>query len=390
MTTHPSTASKMPIIAVVTPATEEYDGIDSSHHDSSSAAAMVDATLRGVMLGAKFEKIATDSSAKAPSSVFESSPSTVFDFSVLNAAASLANVITASDAKMTPRRSQDPLIPTLKNFEFIPLQPSYSEEYEPFSELKAAAILDEGGSRSEDNGGEELEVLEAASILCMMSKARPSVDDVSLTMDMLRPTFKHVCYETESFQGYSTDGEEECHQDVRMLEETLPSKPIAVPRHPDRLAIPEDAEEVNRLHQYVRSDLLEIFVVPQVEEDDSDDEYAPKERYERVTRGSTYTGTMSVANRHYPGRVGFRCVHCANVRPTSAHATKSAFYPLRVHNLYRETCAWQRIHFKNCPFVPREVKERYDWLKQSDTSRGKVRYWEVSAMKIGLVNNPER
>jgi hypothetical protein len=43
-----------------------------------------------------------------------------------------------------------------------------------------------------------------------------------------------------------------------------------------------------------------------------------------------------------------------------------------------------------CPFVPREVRERYDWLKSSDTSRGKVRYWEVSAGKIGLENNRER
>jgi len=40
--------------------------------------------------------------------------------------------------------------------------------------------------------------------------------------------------------------------------------------------------------------------------------------------------------------------------------------------------------------VPESVREKYDHYKMIDTSRGKVRYWESSAKKIGLQNNPDR
>lgn len=199
--------------------------------------------------------------------------------------------------------------------------------------------------------------------------------------------------------------------------------------HPNRLATIDDHEEVNKLHQYVRSDLLEIFVVPKVDSsnadsdssededngdndssDSSDDEEnvpiasltkkksnanaAPTTTRRLVTRrrsisiSSNSTTSNSIANRHYPGRVGIRCVHCACIRNKST--SKSAFFPLRLKNIYREVCAWQRIHFKKCTHVPRSVRERYDYCKRIDTSRGKVRYWESSAKKVGLVNNPNR
>ncbi len=82
-----------------------------------------------------------------------------------------------------------------------------------------------------------------------------------------------------------------------------------------------------------------------------------------------------------------RCVYCANCK---SKATKAAFYPIRLKNIYRETCAWQRIHFKKCHMVPSHVRQKYEHLKKTDLSRGKVRYWESSARKIGLMNNPER
>lgn len=354
MATHHPAA---PITNVVTPI---------SDLDPTSAEATVDAALKGLVLGTKFDKIAA---------VPPGHPLKHFDFDAVNTAASLADAITG------------PEIPSLVDCEFVPLQPSVSRRVEE------RICREKIANPSEE--APDAEILEAASILCMLCDARPNSDDVEPTMDMLAPTFS---YETEAApdddatvtQEEEEESEEE-YQDEDMYEAPLPKKST---RHPDRLAIEEDIDEVNKLHQYVRSDLLEIFVVPQVEEDDSDDEsYNPKQSYERVTRGNSYTGTTTTYSgnsRHYPGRVGFRCVHCANVRPSTAQATKSSFYPLRVHNLYREVCAWQRIHFKNCPFVPKEVRGRYDWLKQSDTSRGKVRYWEISAGKIGLVNNPDR
>ena len=188
--------------------------------------------------------------------------------------------------------------------------------------------------------------------------------------------------------------------------------------------------QVNRLHQYVRRDLLEVFVVPNTDvaedSDDSDDEdgeeYAERpSKKQKSATGTSVTATSttrrlvtrrrsipmtadivpstnSLAHRHYPGRVGLRCTACANVRPNAKGpngkkvtvASKAAFYPLRLKNIYREVCAWQRIHFKKCPHVPDGVRARYDHYKQIDTSRGKVKYWESSARKIGLVNNPAR
>jgi hypothetical protein len=188
--------------------------------------------------------------------------------------------------------------------------------------------------------------------------------------------------------------------------------------HPDRLAIDDDAEEVNKLHQYVRKELLEIFVVPQQdassdcddddddgeeEEDDEDDGSCVKDTpmsasNESITTRNLVTRRRSIAvsssppsttaRRYYPGRVGLRCTHCAHVRRKST--SKAAFYPLRLKNIYREVCAWQRIHFKKCTHVPDGVRELYDHYKRIDTSRGKVKYWEGAARKIGLENNPER
>ncbi len=188
--------------------------------------------------------------------------------------------------------------------------------------------------------------------------------------------------------------------------------------HPDRLAIDDDAEEVNKLHQYVRKELLEIFVVPQQaassdcdddddddeeEEDDEDDGSCVKDTLmsasnESITTRNLVTRRRSIAvsssppsttaRRYYPGRVGLRCTHCAHVRRKST--SKAAFYPLRLKNIYREVCAWQRIHFKKCTHVPDGVRELYDHYKKIDTSRGKVKYWESAARKIGLENNPDR
>ncbi|KAL7546960.1 hypothetical protein ACHAWF_010278 [Thalassiosira exigua] len=197
--------------------------------------------------------------------------------------------------------------------------------------------------------------------------------------------------------------------------------------HPDRLAHEDDKEEVNQLHRYVRSHLLEVFVVPHQDskaasngsEEDEEGASSPSadsgssDQAERVTRRravpvkTAYATPAATAIRHYPGRVGLRCVHCAHVRrrPSSssssrssstssakgaAKASKAAFYPLRLKNIYREVCAWQRIHFKKCRHVPPGVRERYDHYKRIDTSRGKVRYWEMSAKKIGVSDNTER
>ncbi len=250
------------------------------------------------------------------------------------------------------------------------------------------------------------EVMDAAGILCEF-KSNAHVFDTSTIVDMA----------VDMLTDDKLDGDDEGEDDASMDEEIVEfdDAPDSL-FHPDRLALDEDSEEVNKLHQYVRRDLLEIFVVPQTASEDSDDE-DEEDSEDDANRSSTKKSASNTSNvttnnatitrttrrrsitvstnppsaseqRHYPGRVGLRCVHCANVRRKST--SKAAFYPLRLKNIYREVCAWQRIHFKKCQHVPDGVRERYDHYKRIDTSRGKVRYWETSARKIGLRNNPDR
>ena len=54
--------------------------------------------------------------------------------------------------------------------------------------------------------------------------------------------------------------------------------------------------------------------------------------------------------------------------------------------MYRAVCGFQRIHFKNCASVPLEVRNHYEFLKSSDKTRGKTKYWETSCELLGLVN----
>ena len=293
------------------------------------------------------------------------------------------------------------------------------------------------------------DVNDAADILCQFKNSPDvctSIQDafeiVDMAVDLLSSEDDKMVNDDEG--GDETmDGDDDTKEEEEYTEEeeddTLSSNLSVVANNnviandsssstlvrPTRLAAADDAEEVNKLHQYVRKDLLEIFAVPQADtttsdeeeegEDSDDDEEEGKRTRTRTTKKQRISttkksnATKSTRNlvtrrrsitvpttlpttseqRYYPGRVGLRCVHCANV-PSKNKCTKAAFYPLRLKNIYREVCAWQRIHFKKCKHVPVGVRERYDHYKQIDTSRGKVRYWESSARKIGLMNNPDR
>ena len=236
---------------------------------------------------------------------------------------------------------------------------------------------------------------------------------------------------------------------------------------PNRLALPNDPLEVNSLHCYVRSELLELFVVPDVSKQESssmsfsrsttcnsrtssmkhhglgkykkhdsssddcdnvdldDEEYVPSSgsrtrtcnNNRRSSRdhqsksvctsadSSTTTTiiTTSTFRRNIPGRVGLRCLFCkpheedrkkhkkqscttTTSSSSSSVATKADFYPKSIQMLYREVCTWQRVHFQHCQHVPQECREKYRYLKESDKSRGKTKYWETSAREMGLVD----
>jgi hypothetical protein len=131
-----------------------------------------------------------------------------------------------------------------------------------------------------------------------------------------------------------------------------------------RLAMPDDAQKLNSLHCYVRSELLEVFV--------SDDFADPRALHKLKLRS---------------GRVGLRCVHCAHLtRKERADATMSRFFPKSLNDIYRGVCTWQRIHFASCQQVPKDVAEEYRKLKNEDRSRGKKSYWVHGALQLGLRN----
>lgn len=128
---------------------------------------------------------------------------------------------------------------------------------------------------------------------------------------------------------------------------------VPVPKKlPKTLALPTDPKYLNKLHQFVRSDLLEI-----------------------------------IQENH---NIGLQCKFCkTSPEPQSMSKVFPQCLGNKTSGLYRAVCGWQRLHFKQCTQIPDAVKKKYDALKMADTSRGKVQYWEDSAKQIGLFNKEE-
>ena len=128
-----------------------------------------------------------------------------------------------------------------------------------------------------------------------------------------------------------------------------------------RLSHSSDEEALNKLHCFVRSTLLEVFVVKPGNED---------------------------SDRCFPKNlVGIRCAICGRMSKDERGNEKMAvFFPKSVQDLYRGVCTWQRIHFGSCKHMPEEYKEQYKHYKNSDLTRGRKDHWINSAYEIGLRN----
>ncbi len=133
-----------------------------------------------------------------------------------------------------------------------------------------------------------------------------------------------------------------------------------------RLASPDDCDELNSLHCFVRADLLEVFVL-----EDS-------------------RSCQPCKDGKQIHRVGIRCVYCGT-KPKSERAgtSMSTFFPKSLQDIYRGVCTWQRIHFPACKHMPDEMKYLYKALKDGDRSRGKKAHWIRSARKMGFQNVDE-
>eukprot|EP00934_Nitzschia_sp_Nitz4_P007778 Nitzschia sp. Nitz4//scaffold65_size103378//86879//88909//NITZ4_004481-RA/size103378-processed-gene-0.151-mRNA-1//-1//CDS//3329556285//7768//frame0 len=144
--------------------------------------------------------------------------------------------------------------------------------------------------------------------------------------------------------------------------------PAAIPdNYPTRLALENDDAKLNSLHCFLRSELLEIFVVQK-----------------SAHKSPMHSPGSSV------GRVGLRCVHCAMVRTRRGdnmdEAPMAVFYPKSIAEIYRLVTSWQRCHLRKCKNLPPTVRTQWEALRESDKSRGKTHYWITSAREIGLVD----
>lgn len=166
-----------------------------------------------------------------------------------------------------------------------------------------------------------------------------------------------------------------------------PAKPMVqhheVPKNfPTRLALPNDEAKLNSLHCFLRSELLEIFVVER-----------------SANKSPTHSPGSSV------GRVGLRCVFCAMARkrhamsatpeldsanaqhqPRPDEAPMAVFYPKSIAEIYRLVTSWQRCHLRKCRNLPPDIRSKWTLLRENDKSRGKTHYWITSAKEIGLVD----
>jgi hypothetical protein len=141
---------------------------------------------------------------------------------------------------------------------------------------------------------------------------------------------------------------------------------------PTRLALADDENKLNSMHCFLRSELLELFVV----------ESKPSKNDEQEKVKDYVVGSSC-------GRVGLRCIHCSQARKlhgSDGEAPMAVFYPKSISELYRLVTSWQRVHLRKCRNLPPSVHETYSKLKNNDKSRGKTQYWVTSARELGLVD----
>lgn len=210
-------------------------------------------------------------------------------------------------------------------------------------------------------------------------KRPPTVQDASLLLGLSTDTSNtsspatvpEMRDETESACNRSSILGE--HSNTGQLPNTC--FPAKVPKnYPKRLSLPNDSVKLNALHCFIRTELLEIFVVEPSKE--------------------------SMKFRHAPsssvGRVGLRCVHCTMARRRSMNASRddeapmAVFYPKSVSEIYRLVTSWQRCHVRKCKSLPPPVRAIWNNLRETEKSRGKTAYWVDSAKEVGLVDCPSR
>lgn len=199
-------------------------------------------------------------------------------------------------------------------------------------------------------------------------KATPSVQDASLLLGLRsNSASKSPVPRSIPHHDIALDTADEIIKATVSELGTSPSSssPInTIPKdYPKRLAMPSDKLHLNSLHCFIRSELLELFVI-------------------EPGKDST-SNTMT-------GRIGLQCVHCAAARSNDPkrenEATMAVFYPRSCNEIYRLVTNWTRCHLRKCKNLPPTVRKEWDLLRAVDKSRGKTQYWADSAKQLGLMD----
>lgn len=223
--------------------------------------------------------------------------------------------------------------------------------------------VDPKGTYSEERQGAEDDRSEAE--VGPKKKKAPSVHDASLLLGLRTSS-------TTSSPATVPDEEEEKPSPPSTTYEPSDHSPLVPKDYPKSLALPGDSAKLNSLHCFIRTNLIEIFVVEKSK-----------------TKSPTHSPGAMV------GRVGLRCVHCAEARKRGtwddrAEAPMAMFYPKSVSEIYRLVTSWQRCHLRKCRHMPPAVRAEWDKRREIDKTRGKTPYWVTSAREIGLIDCTSR
>ena len=154
------------------------------------------------------------------------------------------------------------------------------------------------------------------------------------------------------------------------------SKPHEVQRssfndtaHANRLAIQSDLTFLDPIHNFLRTSCIEVFVSSQ------NDMTAPG----RGARPSVI------------GQVGLRCLFCKGM-PRNGLAKQASCFPSKRETIFESVRNYQRTHFGSCPYIPDDVKAKYETMVNQSSPLKKPQkvlraYYAEAASELGLVDS---
>lgn len=153
-----------------------------------------------------------------------------------------------------------------------------------------------------------------------------------------------------------------------LIPTALSNGPFTMLQLPMPLAMDSDKDWLTPLHCFVRRHCVEVFTA-------TDDDVATPSKGKRKPI--------------HVGQIGIRCPHCHQFGISSSKARErgSVYYPTTIKSIYNATMNLLQRHLHSCPAVPEEIMRRYETLKADDARSGtSKRYWEESALSLGLVD----